>query len=105
MILQFTLSMPNNNAWNGKWSGEDNPYIICRNYSKKKANEILTHGDYHYYNFGDGWGAGVTIKTIDSNEKRKALRTTQGFSGYDWMVDSIEQYGKILNSIERKKIS
>jgi len=27
MKLCFVLSMPNNNAWNGKWSGEDKTKI------------------------------------------------------------------------------
>ena len=39
MILSFELSMPNNNAWNGKWTGEGTLYAIVKNFGRgKKAN-------------------------------------------------------------------
>ena len=98
MILSFTLSMPNNNAWNGRWSGEDTLYVRAINFKTKKAaaraQEILDEG-YFYYNFGDGWGAGVTVKEVDSKEARTLRRKSAGFCGYDWMIDSIVEKGVI----------
>jgi len=107
MILSFELSMPNNNAWNGKWSGEGRLYAKIVNFGKTKkaekhAQEILDEG-YFYYNFGDGWGAGVTVRKVDAREAAKIRKNTVGFSGYDWMVDTIKLYGKIMNTNQVKE--
>ena len=107
MILQFTLSLPNNNSWNGKWTGEGNLYAITHNFGNtKKATEkalsILTQKSY-YYNFGDGWGASVSVKEIDTTESRKINKLSKGFCGYEWMIDEILTYGRILKLEERIK--
>jgi len=99
MILSFTLSMPNVGSWNGKWTGVNNLYARVFNFGRgKKANEkaqgILDKGYYHY-NFGDGWSAGVTVKQVDAKEAGKIRRGSQGFCGYDWMITSIRNNGKI----------
>ena len=99
MLIQFTLSMPNNNAWNGKWSGEGNLYAVVKSYRAKGTVEKLLATDYHYYNFGDGWGAGVSIKEIDAPEARKVRKNSRGFCGYDWMIRSIEMHGEIRSSV------
>ena len=102
MILQFTLSMPNNNSWNGRWSGEDRFYAKVVNFGRtqraeKHANDILDTG-YYYYNFGDGWGAGIEVKGIDAGKARTVRRKSSGFCGYDWMINSIMSYGEIRSS-------
>lgn len=105
MILSFTLSMPNNNSWNNKWSGEDNLYVIIKSFLKSRseqAQKILDKG-YFYYNFGDGWGAGISIKEITSQEAAKLRKKSQGFCSYDWMVDEIIQYGEILGPHKKLK--
>jgi hypothetical protein len=56
--------------------------------------------DYYHYNFGDGWAAGVSVRTVDAAEARKLRRKSDGFSGYDWMIDSIVQHGEIR--VERR---
>jgi hypothetical protein len=99
MILSFTLSMPNNNAWNGKWTGKDRFYARAVNFGRSKKKEgaaqaIIDKG-YYYYNFGDGWGAGVTVKKVDSKEARHIRNKSAGFCGYDWMIDSIRDHGDI----------
>ena len=99
MILSFTLSMPNVGSWNGKWTGVNDLYAKIVNFgrSKKaeqKAQEILDKGYYHY-NFGDGWSAGVTVKNVSAKEAAKIRRASKGFCGYDWMVTSIRDKGKI----------
>ena len=94
--------MPNNNAWNGKWTGADNFYVRVENFGRtKKANnraqELIDAGSF-YYNFGDGWGASVAIKEVDSTQARKLRKKSMGFCGYDWMIDSIKLYGDIRTS-------
>ena len=107
MILSFTLSMPNNNSWNGKWSGEDRLYVRTINFGKTKkaekhANEILQEGSF-YYNFGDGWGASVAVAKVDAKEAAKLRKISAGFSGYDWMIESIKHYGEIMNTNQIKE--
>lgn len=99
MILSFTLSMPGNNSWNGKWSGQDNFYAIVKHFgsskkSKEKAEKILKDG-YFSYDFGDGWRAGISVKQVDSATARKIRKQSRGFCGYDWMVESILNKGYI----------
>jgi len=110
MILSFQLTMPNNNAWNGKWTGMGDQYFMFRTIQKKTAKKLefkandnpkiyrnLTMGIDYYYNFGDGWGANVEVKEISSAEKQRLFKTSKGFSGYDWMIDSILKYSEIRN--------
>lgn len=94
MLLSFTLSMPSNNSWNGKWSGEGNLYARVVNIGNPTAREIVSKGYFHY-NFGDGWAAAVTVKQIDGKEARRIRKETRGFCGYDWMIESIRGKGKI----------
>lgn len=94
MPLIFTLSMPNNNSWNGKWSGEGNLYAVTRRNPRKKEllDKIL---GYHSHVFGDGWVAAVEVKVASAAEANKVVRKSKGFCGYDWMVSSIMQHGEI----------
>lgn len=99
MILSFILRMPNNNSWNGKWTGDDRVYARIVNFGKtkkaeKKAKELIDNSSY-YCNFGDGWGASVDVKQVDAKQARKLRSKTQGFCGYDWMIDSIRRHGEI----------
>ena len=100
----YTLTMPNNNAWNGKWTGESNLYCRVRTYAEK-ANilENIRASPSHYYNFGDGWGARVSIQEVDSKGKAKYNKISQGFCGYEWMIDEIEQFGRIKTRNERSE--
>ena len=100
MILSFELSMPSNNAWNGKWTGEENFYAVTHDFGKTKkaenhASEIIDNGPY-YYNFGDGWTACVKVKKVTAQEAREIRSESKGFCGYDWMVKEIRIYGEIL---------
>ena len=99
----FILTMPNNNSWNGKWTGDGDLHSIVRGYWKRQS-DLLKNVDKeknHYYNFGDGWGANVEIRKINSKEKSIYLKKTCGFSGYSWMLDEIEKYGRIRDKGER----
>lgn len=99
MIIEFKLSMPNVGSWNGKWTGESNYYAKLIEFKGKvkeeKAKELLEKAYYHY-SFGDGWSMGVSLRKVDSREAAKIRRMSNGFCGYDWAVDSIIKYKKIL---------
>lgn len=96
MHFAFLLSMPNNNAWNGKWSGEGKCYARVKSFTGREFKEKLSKlvGN-HYYSFGDGWGANVQVKVVTPEEKRKLLKQSLGFCGYDWMIDSLLSHGWI----------
>lgn len=99
MILCFTLSMPSNNSWNGRWSGEDRVYAKVVNFGKTKKGwakaAIIRDNEPYSYNFGDGWRASIAVKEVDSNEAAKLRRKSAGFCGYDWMIQSIKDKGEI----------
>lgn len=97
--LHFSLSMPQNNSWNGKWSGEGKAYSIVSKFRKTAANDdligkILANSSY-YYNFGDGWGASIDVEEVDAPRAKKLKKNSLGFCGYDWMVSSIFRHQDI----------
>jgi|TARA_S200002703_G_C3772484_1_gene237824 hypothetical protein len=95
MIVRFELTMPNVGSWKGVDTGKKAGCFIFKNLPKKQADEL--DGKYFYYDFEDGWGAGVKVQ--------KARRSkTEGFRGYDWMVSEILEYGTILKRSERYKL-
>lgn len=98
MIISYELSMPGVASWDGKWSGGDNKYYIIKSDGRRKPTEamqkILDKG-YFLYRWKDGWSASVTVEHIDAAEARKRRKISQGFCSYDWMVDSIIEYGEI----------
>ena len=100
MNICFTLSMPNRGSWNGGWSGEGTLYAIVKNFGRGKraeaqAQRILSQGLW-YYRWNDGWGASISAKEVSTAESRQIRQKSKGFSGYDWMVESILVRGKIL---------
>ena len=106
MKLAFTLTMPNNNSWNGKWTGADRLYVKVIDFGTAKkplAKYAPIIGKAFYYNFGDGWGASVSVREVDSKEARELKKKAAGFCGYDWMVDEIRYHGRILTLAEREK--
>jgi hypothetical protein len=96
MHFAFELSMPNNNAWDGKWSGEGRSYVRVKSFSQKewKTTAAKLVGG-HYFNFGDGWGASVSVRVVDADTKKKLVKQSAGFCGYDWMIDSLILHGVI----------
>lgn len=102
MILAFKLTMPNRGSWNGGWSGENRLYVITKTFTGKKkeeAKKILEKGSYHY-SWGDGWGANIYIEEVTPQKAAQLRKKSHGFSGYDWMVDTIIRYGQPLASHE-----
>lgn len=108
MMLAFHLSMPNCPSWNGKWSGEGKKYVRCRTFrsraAKANAEKILQKGYFHY-SWSDGWGAGITVREVTPYEAAKLRKASAGFYGYDWMIDTIIEYGEPLatHQIPRQK--
>lgn len=90
--VEFRLTMPNNNSWNGKWTGDEKNYTIKKNLSNKAVERLLgdKESDNWYHNFGDGWGANVEATIIPKGQR---LKKSDGFCGYDWMVSNIMCYG------------
>jgi len=95
MILRFEITMPNNGSWNGVDTGNKGGHYIFQDVPKKQADVL--NGTSHYYNFGDGWGANVSV-----SKARKSK--SNGFRGYDWMVKELLHFGKILEKQERDEM-
>ena len=97
--LLFILTMPNVGSWNGNWSGERQIYARTRKgiLRGKKLYPNLNEGGY-YYNFGDGWGAHVRVSYVTPGESKSTMKKSQGFLGYEWMIDSILANGEIRYS-------
>lgn len=89
--------MPGVGSWNGKWTGEDRVHAVVKNVgASKKAKEKYTKllGDY-LYRWEDGWCARISVKEVDSAQARTLRKKSSGFCGYDWMINSIIDYGEI----------
>lgn len=102
MLLAFTLSMPNVASWDGKWSGEGRPYVKVHTINGPKAIDLTCKGSF-YYDFGDGWGASVGVRRVDSATAKKLRKQSKGFCGYEWMIREIIDYGRIKTLAERTK--
>jgi hypothetical protein len=94
--VEFKLSMPGRGSWDGKWSSEQKNFAIVRELDDVEATQL--DGRSFGYGWSDGWRAEVSARVIHDGEK---LKPSDGFRGYDWMVTSILQYGKIYASHER----
>lgn len=94
----FVLSMPGVGSWNGKWSGEGRFYArTCTAFFRgKPIYPELKEGKFHYH-WDDGWAACVEVKFVTPSEAKKAEKQSKGFCGYEWMVESLKKYGKIVN--------
>jgi hypothetical protein len=84
--------MPSRGSWNGAWSGEGQNCTICKSLREIRVKELVAQGSSWTYNFGDGWFARVDMRVPVPGERRKK---SDGFSGYDWMVESILLHGRI----------
>ena len=95
--VEFRLSMPSRASWNGGWSGEDRNHAVVRELSDEqlaklfapaapegfdlsKCRNIWTH------RWSDGWVAQVSARVVPAGEE---LAKSDGFHGYDWMIDNI----------------
>lgn len=93
-MLVFILTMPGVGSWNGKWSGEGKLY--CKTRSLEKKRELELDGKSFGYRWEDGWYASVKVQKTDSREATKMSKASNGFCGYEWMIDSIIKNNKII---------
>ena len=98
-MIVFELTMPSKGSWNGKWSQEGT--CFARTYSQHKVPKEYWNKKF-YYRWDDGWTACVSVTQMPAEEARKIARKSKGFCGYDWMIDSIIECGRILTRAERK---
>ena len=105
--LIFKLSMPHRGSWNNKWSGENINYTIAKRFYKndfKKLPDIV--GKYHEYRWDDGWTAVVKVQHLTNIKEVKQLtKNSKGFCGYDWMIESLLKFGKIMSRNDQEKYS
>lgn len=96
-MIVFELTMPGVGSWNGKWSGAGKLYVRTR-----KEREVPK--DYwnkcFFYRWDDGWEACVSTILMPAKEARKLEKKSNGFCGYDWMIESIIKYGGIFTEHE-----
>ncbi len=98
-LILFTLTMPNKGSWDGKWSGEGKFYGIIKNICKEDMLRILETKSYHY-RWDDGWSVSIYAEKIDGKERNKYEKKSEGFCGYEWMIDSIIKNNKIIIEVE-----
>ena len=86
-------------SWNGKWSGEGRKYVIVKTFTGVKggaqAQKIIAEKSY-WYSWDDGWCASIRVQEVDGKMAAKLRKESDGFSGYEWMVESILRHGVIL---------
>ena len=95
--------MPICNSQDGKWSGRDRNLVICRKLGRKvsdleRAKSLATNDMAHtnyLYCFDDGWMASIRVDLVSLKESKRCMDTSDGFYGYEWMIDSILKYGNI----------
>jgi len=99
--VEFRLTMPGRSSADGAWSGSGRNYALVRTMSDRRCATLLesqtTRRWSHF--FGDGWVASVSARIVPSGEK---LARSDGFSGYDWMVDDIMASGTIGEGPKRR---
>jgi len=97
--VEFKLAMPGVASADGKWSGQDKNYTITKELTKDQVAKL---GDKKYwaYSFGDGWVAGIKARVLNKDTQQKE---SDGFCGYDWMVESILKTGMIKANVGKDK--
>ena len=92
----FVLTMPGIGSWNGKWSGNGRYYAKTRRvfYRNKNLCPNLKEGRFSY-RWDDGWCASIEVKYVTPSEAKKAEKQSNGFCGYEWMIDDLCKFGTI----------
>jgi len=104
--VEFKLSMPGRSSWNGGWSGEGRNYVLVRELSDgdlarllglaPEAINIATCRRSWSHRWSDGWVAEVSARVVPADEE---LPKSDGFCGYDWMVDNILATGSPYSEV------
>lgn len=94
----FILTMPGVGSWNGKWGGEGRFYAkSCKSFSRNKALYPKMKEGHFFYHWSDGWIACVEVKFVTPSEAKEAEKQSNGFCGYEWMIEDLKKYGEIKN--------
>jgi hypothetical protein len=98
--VEFKLSMPGRSSWDGGWSGEGKNYAVVRELSDEdlarlfdgvsKDTKLVECRRIWTHRWSDGWIAKVTAHLVSVGEE---LAKSDGFNGYDWMIDNILRTG------------
>lgn len=98
--LLFSLYMPNPPTYNSKWLLEEEDHTVARSFTDsefaKLPDNIL---GVHFFYWDDGWIAQIFVRQVDLREKRNRLKKSSGFCGYEWMVESLIERGKIIEGL------
>ena len=91
--VEFRLSM--SSRGNAVYSsfGEGRSYIAWRTVKDDVAQALMDpqgEAGRWYHRWDDGWAALVTARVMNPGERRAK---SNGFAGYDWMIDNILRYG------------
>ena len=87
-LLSFELRTPGSPC---DWTGNRKNYVKV----VRVGSGSLAKPGYYDYDFGDGWRAAVVVREVDGKTARKLRKDSDGFCGYDWMIDSIRYDGCI----------
>ncbi len=92
MQLAFVLSMPGNNSWNGRWSGDGKLFAIIKTFTGKKreakARELIEKRSFGY-DFGDGWYARVDVRELKPGESRQIRKNSKGFWSFPYLCQHL----------------
>lgn len=98
-MIVFELTMPNKGSWNGKWSQEGT--CFARVYKQNVVPKEYWNKCF-FYCWDDGWTACVSVTKVSAVEAHKIEKRSKGFCGYDWMIESIIECGRISTRKERE---
>ena len=76
MILAFQLIVPGKN------------YILTRKVSSLRGRKLLADGDV-FYCWSDGWRAHIKVQEVSSDQARRMRAISDGFGGYEWMLQRL----------------
>jgi hypothetical protein len=91
-MIVFELLMPNVGSWNNRWTQSDKLFIRTR--PERTVPKEYWEKSF-FYHWDDGWTACVTTFRLSATEARKLEKRSDGFCGYDWMINSIIKNGDI----------
>lgn len=95
---------------NGKWGGQTLVFAKSKRLYKEQEQFLQSKGistnlgdqTTFFHDFGDGWTAKVTMTVGRVRDFKEIMKQSKGFYGYDWMIDNILKYGRILTQEELK---
>ena len=102
-IISFEYHTTQIGSWDKKWSGSGKVFAKLKTISKEQKEKLekmgfaIQKGKSHsfHYDFQDGWACNVTMTVGTKKEFQSIMRQSQGFLGYDWMIQDILENGQI----------